>query len=215
MEPPRFAEALLPLIDENPQNASALAMQVIEAFPSRFELAIETGWCHKIGLPEATPEDVALALELLKIMTEQRADFTLTFRALGDELIGGVGAEAGTAAEARADVEAGATLRRARDLFDDPTAFDAWAARWRARLAALGADLEERRKAMQAVNPRYIPRNHRVEQAIRAAEDEDDLGPFERLLEVLEKPYEEQPGREEYSLPPKPEERVTRTFCGT
>src|SRR5690606_351457 len=107
----RFAETLLPLIDENPQNAAALAMRVIEAFPGRFELAVETGWCHKIGLPEATPEDSALALELLKIMTEQRADFTLTFRALGDELIGGVGAAAGTAAGARADVEGRAAPR--------------------------------------------------------------------------------------------------------
>jgi len=211
----RFAETLLPLIDEDPQNAAALATQVVEAFSGRFELAIETGWCHKIGLPEATQEDVALALDLLKIMIEQQADFTLTFRALGDELIAGDGAEAGTDGGAEA-AELGAKARaRARDLFDEPAAFDAWAARWRTRLAALGADLEERRAAMHAVNPRFIPRNHRVEQAIRAAEEQDDFGPFERLLEVLEEPYAEQPGREEYSLPPRPEEQVTRTFCGT
>lgn len=210
----RFAETLLPLIDEDSQSAIALATQVIEAFPRRFELAIETGWCHKIGLPEATPEDVALALDLLRIMTEQRADFTLTFRALGDELVA-VQAEAGPNAEPKAEPGAAATSRRARDLFDDPAAFDAWAARWRARLDALGADLEERRAAMHAVNPRFIPRNHRVEQAIRAAEEHDDFGPFERLLEVLEKPYEEQSGRAEYTLPPRPEEQVTRTFCGT
>ncbi len=207
----RFAETLLPLIDENPQNAAALAMRVIEAFPGRFELAVETGWCHKIGLPEATPEDSALALDLLRIMTEQRADFTLTFRALGDTLI--AGAEAGTAAKAEPGAEA--TTRRARDLFEHPEAFDAWAARWHTRLAALDANLAERRAAMHAVNPLFIPRNHRVEQAIRAAEDHGDFGPFERLLEVLERPYDEQPGREEYSLPPRPEERVTRTFCGT
>ena len=183
---------------------------MIEAFPGRFELAIETGWCHKIGLPEATQEDVALALDLLRIMAEQRADFTLTFRALGDELIGGAGAEAGAEAERGAGARA-----RARDLFDEPAAFDAWAGRWRVRLAGLDADLAERRAAMHAVNPLFIPRNHRVEQAIRAAEDEDDFGPFERLLRVLEEPYEEQPGHDEYSLPPHPEERVTRTFCGT
>lgn len=265
----RFAETLLPLIDEDPQNAAALATQVVEAFAGRFELAIETGWCHKIGLPEATQEDVALALDLLKIMTEQRADFTLTFRALGDELrvesaegeaaagsgtgagapvepagaeapVGPAGAEAPAAtkaeaaeghgsemgleararagAQAAAGIDAGAAAGArpaARDLFDDPAAFDEWAARWRARLTAVGADLAERRVAMHAVNPRFIPRNHRVEQAIRAAEDHDDFGPFERLLEVLEEPYEEQPGREEYALPPQPEEQVTRTFCGT
>ena len=209
----RFAETLLPLIDEDPQIAAALATQVVEAFSDRFELAIETGWCHKIGLPEATQEDVALALDLLKIMIEQRADFTLTFRALGDELLSGVGTEART--EAEAGLGASATARPARDLFDEPAVFDEWAARWRARLASVGADLEERRAAMHAANPHFIPRNHRVEQAIRAAEEQDDFGPFERLLEVLEEPYEEQPGRDEYSLPPRPEEQVTRTFCGT
>src|SRR5690606_14635736 len=166
--------------------------------PGRFELAIETGWCHKIGLPEATPEDVALALDLLTLMTEQRADFTLTFRGLGDELIAGVGGEAGTGSTAEPGTRA--TARPARKLFAEPAGFDAWAARWRARLAAVGADPAERRAAMHAVNPRFTPRNHRVEQAIRAAE-EDDFGSFERLLEVLEKPYDEQPDREEYSLP--------------
>src|SRR5690606_40598525 len=137
----RFAETLLPLIDEDPQNAAALATQVVEAFSGRFELAIETGWCHKIGLPEATQEDVALALDLLKIMIEQQADFTLTFRALGDELIAGGGAEVGMKGEAEAELGAGAA--RARDLFAEPTAFDAWAARWRTRLSALGADVVE------------------------------------------------------------------------
>src|SRR5690606_33844236 len=123
-----------PLIDENPQNAAALAMEVIEAFPGRFELAIETGWCHKIGLPEAAREDAALAPDLLSIMTEQCADFTLTFRAHVDELIAGVEPEARaeTAIGANAGLGAGEGAQPARDLFD-PAAFDAWAARWRTR----------------------------------------------------------------------------------
>ena len=68
---------------------------------------------------------------------------------------------------------------------------------------------------MRAVNPAYIPRNHRIEQVIRAAVDHDDFGPFARLAEVLERPYERQPGREAYADPPLPAERVQQTFCGT
>src|SRR5690606_36715927 len=81
----RLAEALLPLIDDDSKQAIALATKVVDAFPPRFEAAIEVGWCHKIGLPEATPEDIALALDLLRLMTEHQADFTLTFRRLSDE----------------------------------------------------------------------------------------------------------------------------------
>ncbi|MBN1238008.1 MAG: YdiU family protein [Gammaproteobacteria bacterium] len=193
----RLAEALLPLIDHDQDRAVALATAVLEEFPRRFEAAIEAGWCRKIALPEATGADVALALDLLRLMAEQRADFTLTFRALGDALTGKASGEA------------------ARNLFDDPESFDAWAARWRDRLAALDADPADRRAALHKVNPRFIPRNHRVEAVITAAVEREDFGPFETLLGVLARPYDDQPGRDEYALPPRPEERVTQTFCGT
>jgi serine/tyrosine/threonine adenylyltransferase len=218
----RFAETLLPLIDGDQNEAVALATGVLDDFPRRFETAIEAGWCRKIGLPEATKADVTLALDLLRLQTRHRADFTLTFRALGDELSTGAGGaeagggeagsgEAGSGEAASADDVGGI----ARKLFDEPAAFDAWATRWRERLAALGADLAERRAAMRAVNPRFIPRNHRVEAVITAAVEHDDFRPFEALLEVLARPFDDQLGRDEYSLPPRPEERVTQTFCGT
>jgi uncharacterized protein YdiU (UPF0061 family) len=65
------------------------------------------------------------------------------------------------------------------------------------------------------VNPAYIPRNHLVEEALAAAVQQDDLAPFEALLEVLARPFDDQPGRERYALPPEPEQRVRATFCGT
>jgi uncharacterized protein YdiU (UPF0061 family) len=68
---------------------------------------------------------------------------------------------------------------------------------------------------MRAVNPAFIPRNHRIEAAIRAAEDRDDLAPFDELVRVLERPFEDQPEFASYALPPQPQERVLRTFCGT
>jgi uncharacterized protein YdiU (UPF0061 family) len=68
---------------------------------------------------------------------------------------------------------------------------------------------------MRAVNPAYIPRNHRVEAMIDAAVERGDFGPFEELLAVLSKPFDEQPERARYAEPPAPHERVLQTFCGT
>ena len=80
-----------------------------------------------------------------------------------------------------------------RDLFADPAAFDEWAARWRQRLAEEPQSAAERQAAMRAVNPAFIPRNHRVEAVIQAAVNSDDFAPFEELLTVLSKPFEDQP----------------------
>ena len=102
-----------------------------------------------------------------------------------------------------------------RALFADPSAFDAWFSRWQARLALEAIDPAERREAMRAVNPIYIPRNHRMEAAIRQATDFGEFGLFEDLLAVLARPFEERPGLERYAEPPAPGERVLQTFCGT
>jgi protein adenylyltransferase len=69
--------------------------------------------------------------------------------------------------------------------------------------------------AMRAVNPAFIPRNHRVEAVIAAAVNNDDFAPFEELLAVLATPFEDQPAFAAYAEPPQPEERVLQTFCGT
>jgi uncharacterized protein YdiU (UPF0061 family) len=89
---------------------------------------------------------------------------------------------------------------------------DVWAERWHGRLAHEPADPTE---TMRAANPKYIPRNHRVEQMIQAAVERADFGPFEELLAVVVRPFDEQPEHEAYTRPPKEEERVLRTFCGT
>ena len=100
-------------------------------------------------------------------------------------------------------------------LFEEPAAFDEWAVRWRNRLAGEERSSDARRKDMRSVNPAFIPRNHRIEEAIRAAVDEEDLEPFEVLSAVLASPYDDQPGREPYATPPRPNEIVHQTFCGT
>ena len=135
--------------------------------------------------------------DLLDAMAKNQADFTLTFRRLGD---------------AARDTEDDGAVRQ---LFADPAAFDEWAARWRQRIGDEPQSGAERRAAMRAVNPAFIPRNHRVEAIIEAAVNRDDFAPFEELLTVLSKPYEDQPEFAAYAEPPQPEQRVLQTFCGT
>ena len=92
---------------------------------------------------------------------------------------------------------------------------ESWLAKWRQRLTRETLSDAERQEKMQAVNPVYIPRNHQIEAAIRAAEDHDDFSVFHELHEVLQNPYLQQEGKARYSLPPEPDEIVQQTFCGT
>jgi len=135
--------------------------------------------------------------DLLESMARNRADFTLTFRRLCD-----------AAEDAAGDSEV-------RPLFAEPSAYDDWAARWRQRLGEEPQAAAERAKMMRSVNPAFIPRNHRIEAVIQAAVSRDDYAPFEELLAVLAKPYEEQPASADYENPPEPDQRVLQTFCGT
>jgi uncharacterized protein YdiU (UPF0061 family) len=151
----------------------------------------------KLGLLQPLAGDDALAQELLDCMTLQHADFTLTFRRLADWAVNSGGA---------------ATVR---SLFADPLPFDAWSARWRERLAAEGRDPAVVRAGMRACNPAVIPRNHRIEEVIQAAQRNDDFEPFERLLTVLSMPYEDRPEFAHYATPPQPHEVIQATFCGT
>jgi serine/tyrosine/threonine adenylyltransferase len=196
----RLAECLLPLLHDDPDTAVAEATTVLEAYAGAFERAYHAGLRRKLGLCTEQQGDVSLAGDLLQVMTDNAADFTLTFRRLCD---------------AAADAECDDDLRA---LFIDAAAIDTWLARWRQRLgqepAAVG-DAAARRAAMRLVNPAYIPRNHRVEAVIRAAEDRDDFAPFEELLRVVTRPFEAQPEFAAYAEPPAEHERVLRTFCGT
>jgi uncharacterized protein YdiU (UPF0061 family) len=90
-----------------------------------------------------------------------------------------------------------------------------WLRRWRERLASEPQNAAERAANMRRVNPAFIPRNHRVEAALEAASTHGDFGPFLKLLNILEHPYDDQPGLVEFEQPPAPGERVLRTYCGT
>jgi len=102
-----------------------------------------------------------------------------------------------------------------RTLFADPAAYDAWEAQWQQRLGEEDLHPAARAQAMRSCNPARIPRNHRVEQAIRAAVDFDDLEPAITLLKAVSVPYAEDESLAQFTLPAQAAERVTQTFCGT
>jgi len=192
----RFAETLLPLLGEIEEAALAEAQGAIDSFAELFEAAHLAAFRRKLGLTEPREGDAALIQDLLDRMAAQNADFTLTFRALCDAAVS-------------SDDET------ARALFAEPKAFDEWAVKWRTRLAEGIVDPGLRQATMRGVNPAFIPRNHLVEEAISAAVNNQDFSPFETLITVLASPYAEQPHFSRYALPPRPEEVVHQTFCGT
>ena len=190
----RLAEALLPLISEDADEAARLATDRLDAFKDRFDAAFRAVMRSKLGLQTEAPGDLELVMDLLSRLATSEVDYTLFFRRLCD-------------VETRPDAVA--------SLFDDPGAFHEWAERWRARLAAEGSTPEARAEAMRRANPAFIPRNHRIEEAIAAATDPGDFAPFETLVRVLARPFDDQPDAAHLADPPQPEERVQQTFCGT
>ena len=192
----RFAETLVPLIDpDDADKAVSKLTDTINRFPQLYVEAWLSGMRAKLGLTTAREEDLSLAHDLIKAMDAQRVDFTLLFRRLAGAVQG--------------DVEP------ARALFADPALFDGWHDRWNERIAVEGnVSSMERVAAMNRVNPLYIVRNHKVEEALSAAR-RGDLAPFDRLLEAIGKPFEERPGFEEFAQPAPAGFGPYRTFCGT
>jgi uncharacterized protein YdiU (UPF0061 family) len=193
----RLAECLLPLLSDDKDKAIEEAQAALGEFAETFVTAYQAGLRKKIGLFTTRDGDEALVQDLLDAMTKNQADFTLTFRRLSDAVLDPAG-----------DAEV-------RSLFADPSAYDEWAVRWRQRASDEPRTATERRTAMRVVNPAFIPRNHRVEAIIEAAVNRDDYAPFEELLTVLSRPYQDQPDFAGYADPPEPHQRVLQTFCGT
>jgi serine/tyrosine/threonine adenylyltransferase len=191
----RFAETLLPLIDAEEKKAVEAATEYIARFTAEFETQWLAGMRSKIGLANAQAGDLGLIQDLLAAMHNTAADYTLTFRALCSLCDPGSGTE---------------SILHARGV-----EFDNWLKDWALRCQQEPAAAAERATSMRAVNPKYIPRNHRIEQMISAAVEHGDYAPFRSLLTVLSRPFDEQPESDPYAQAPQPEEQVLRTFCGT
>lgn len=193
----RLAEALLPAISADMDAAAALASERLEQFAPQFNVAHARALHAKLGLTSEEPEDGDLIADLHGRLATNEVDYTRFYRGLCD-----------AAVDASHDAEIAAGFVR-------PDAFNEWAPRWRERIAREAVSPEARRAAMRAVNPAFIPRNHLVEQVLAAATERGDFAPFEQLARVLERPFEDQPESAAWREPPKPDERVQATFCGT
>jgi uncharacterized protein YdiU (UPF0061 family) len=181
----RLAEALLPLIDDDQARAAEMANEVLGEFPSTFDAHWLAGARHKLGLLGEDPGDEALARDWVALLADQRVDHTLAWRHLADPVA-------------------------LRALFTDVGALDAWSERWRRR--ADGDGLTDR---LRLANPRIVPRNHRVEEAIDAAYA-GDLAVFDRLLAAVRDPYGDDPRFDDLAEPAPPGFLDGyQTFCGT
>jgi serine/tyrosine/threonine adenylyltransferase len=190
----RLAEAMLPLFDTDQAHAVELANAAIGRFAERFEHHWLTGMRSKLGLFTAQPDDRQLVDDLLTWMHDARADFTNTFRML-------MSARESTDDTATGGVSMDAALME-------------WRGRWLLRLANQPQNASEVATLMERSNPAVIPRNHKVEEALAAAEA-GDLTVLERLLAALESPYDHERSRPEFASPPPEGGRPYRTFCGT
>lgn len=183
----RLAESLLPLMHEAREDAIGMAEDTLNAFEQVYKGKWLAMMGSKLGLAEARKEDEKLVTDLLDWMHENGTDFTNTFRDLSSKQLPD---EKAYSAES----------------------FQSWHTRWRARLGE--EDLDSSLALRKSVNPAVIPRNHKVEEALQAGE-KGDLEPFRKLLQALENPYEDGDHLTPYQAPPKPEEKVLQTFCGT
>lgn len=185
----RFAETLLPLLDADQERSIAMATEVLGEYSALFEKYWLDGMRKKLGLQLAEADDVELIRSLLEWMQNSQADFTNTFRDLSSE------------------------RPSTGDQYQAPD-FQAWHARWQLRLQRENRPIASVHAAMRAVNTAVIPRNHHVEEALSAAEEGNDLSVLQRLLAVLESPYEEQAESAPYREPPS-DDSGYQTFCGT
>ena len=185
----RFAESLIPLIDDNKDKAIKIATETINGFAELYKKNWFEMMRKKLGLLGEDLKDEGLIIDLLTWMHQNKADYTNTFCYLMNEKI-------------------------KEDKIYNNQGFISWKQQWQERLKLHNNSPEKSLKLMRAANPLVIPRNHKVEEALEAANN-DDLNPMKNLLKVLEKPYENQEGISEYQSPAPASDIKYQTFCGT
>jgi uncharacterized protein YdiU (UPF0061 family) len=191
----RFAETLLSLIDDDENRAIARATEMVNAFQGHYERHWLKGMRAKLGLFSEDEADLNLATGFLTAMERKKVDYTLAFRYLADAALG--------------------QEEPIRALFPDPSAYDLWSGQWRERLSRESVAPLVRAQAMRRANPAFIPRNHRVEEALSAAVESGDYAPFETLLNILSRPFDDQPEFAAFAQPAPEGRGCYQTFCGT
>jgi uncharacterized protein YdiU (UPF0061 family) len=206
----RFAQTILPLLDQDLAKASVIANELVETFDELYHSHWLKLMSRKLGLFTIKDGDDKLIQSLLNIMQSEKLDFTNTFRQLSNVL-----ASSNRHCEERSDAAicwsyAQTDCRAALAMTDA-----GWIESWLKKLQFENKPIEAHINLMKSTNPAFIPRNYLVEAAINSATKTGDFAPMEELLSVLKQPYLDQPQYTTYTKPPRPEERVCKTFCGT
>jgi uncharacterized protein YdiU (UPF0061 family) len=189
----RLGSCLIPLMGPDSEAVAEILNRELEAFANRFQERYTAKMLKKLGIFNADPSgDGDLVREWFDYLEREQLDFTLSFRNLA-RLVDG---------------------RTDSDLFEESDAFQAFFGSWQKRLQQQDLESETIRQRMNGVNPVFIPRNHKIEEVIEAGL-RDDFSPFHEMNEVLTTPYTEQEGYGSYQSPPRPEQVVQATFCGT
>jgi len=191
----RLADALMPIIDDDQERAAEMAEASIGRFGPIFNHRMISIFCQKMGLSPDIEESAKMVGETFAVMAKSSVDFTLFFRQL-------------------TRIASGEDKAEFVSLFDDREAASSWLLEWRSHVENDGVPNEERAASMRQLNPIFIPRNHMIENVIKHGE-EGDFKPFHQMVELLANPYDEQPECAGFELPPKQDEIVEHTFCGT
>ena len=189
-----LAGCLISFIDSDSKKANELATKVLDDFSINTNQEILNVMCQKIGLEGKSDQHQTILKELLKIMIPNQADYTLSFRFLSQALL---------------DKDS-----LFLDQFKEQEKINEWLSNWKLTVKELDLDAEEMVKKMDSINPIYIPRNHNVDKAIKAAYEEN-LEPMNELLEASKNPFKENKKYSHLTIPPKEEEKILQTFCGT
>ena len=191
----RFAETLIPLIDKDQDKAIQLLSEKIISIKSEYEEEWFKVMAKKIGITDIKNDDLILLNNLLDIMNENNADFTLTFRYLSELIIG--------------------DENLFYNLFRSKEKINKWVITWKGRIKEDSKLDESFSLKLNKNNPLYIPRNHIVEDVLSKALFEKNFKPFHEFYEILINPYNEVPNSEKYTLPAPITDKPYKTFCGT
>ena len=192
-----LGQCLLPLINTERNKAIEIVEEILDGFADAFRKYWLNGMYKKIGLLENKKNNHILLDELLRLMEKDKSDFTLTFRYLSNL------------------VEEENNNSLFKQQFLSKNEIDSWLVKWKECLKKEGNSEKEIKKLMLKVNPAFIPRNHQVEKAIYEVINNYDYSYVNRLIELLNKPYNYQPDNLEYMNPPDNYNQNYQTFCGT
>ncbi|WP_428422237.1 protein adenylyltransferase SelO [Methylibium sp.] len=187
----RLLDACASLLHDEPEAAGERARAILPAYERAYNATVMQRWRAKLGLHEAREGDAALVNRLLTLMQQGRCDFTLSFRALGDQDLGAL-----------------------RTRYSEPAAFDAWWADWQLRAASEGVGEAERRERMRRVNPRFVLRNHLAQTATEAAE-RGDASALQDLLRVLQRPFDEHAASARFAQPAPAGQPALEVSCSS